>query len=201
MRGFTVATEDYLDLAEESVLRFERFTGLPADLHVVGDGYLGKIEVCRDVFASGRSVFFDADMWFARPVEFPDKPGLWAPAQPFAFEDDMAPFSACEKYGIDPEDWFITSLVIAGEPEAVIWDKAAQMFSFYPEVRAKEEVLVNVAANELGIRPNLLHPSLNYMSKVYETRPQYRPLGDPIAYHAVGVPGWRKFNFLKGVAA
>lgn len=70
MIGVTVVTPKYAALADESIRRFRRFTGLEVLRIEVneGDGFKAKLNLPA-LCPWKRIVFFDADWWLLRPVD------------------------------------------------------------------------------------------------------------------------------------
>jgi hypothetical protein len=109
MIGVTVSTPKYAALSKEAVARWKRFTGLDVLVIECADREAFMAKMKLDLLAPReKCVFFDADWWAIRPLDFGGWHGdAWlAVHDPGVFHPRAFCRPDCDTMGLDPGQYF-----------------------------------------------------------------------------------------------
>ena len=206
--GVTIISSSYKKVGEEAVRRFKKHTGLLVKIVRCYDldGFQQKLELDRIV---GRrpAVFFDADLWFVRPVALGGH-GFHAAHDPAVFDARSWPAKDCVEFGMDPLQYFNTGLMVLDfrlqEHRALFQNarKLAGKQSLIKRMADKtDQGWINMAAQQMGLQWGRLPASFNfYMAAAIWGCVLSIPR---VIYgiHAAGVPAKHKHGVLRAQAA
>lgn len=203
MEAVTLISPGYEDVGLEAVKRFTKFArcnGQPLRVTVLhepvsGPGVYGrKLEM--DGFRGKSVVFFDADYWLLRPVDF----------APFAQSNDFIgvrdhgtqlngcfPREDCAKFGIPPEQYINTGFFIFNPGiHHEVWPLARSLMAAGGMADHGEQSYLNLALQKLDIPRMLLPVKYNFWKFLADWGgfPFY-PRG-VIGLHGAGIPAHLK---------
>lgn len=194
MRGVTLASREFLPLATEAAERFTRYTRLPCDIRLITHrgGYLDKFRIGVEI--KGPALFFDADLWFRRPVPDPERlfcAGFAGVPDPGAFNGECFVAEDCAKFDLDPARYINTGL-FSWHPDYldVFWAAMLRARTMEDVGDFGEQTFLNAAIQATETPLRLLPHSYNY-APWCAARGYQEPLENPHAVHAMGWEGPR----------
>ncbi len=195
--GVTISTEAWLVLAKEALRRWEKFTGLPGKIIVVGesDFHMAKMSLREPCWC------FDADLWLVRQVTLPPLRDDCLYATPVCpAPDDMERIRTwAAEDRIDVNCYFATGLYgsdwSAGKAMSAL--TIAREHSRQHQIYERDERQINVGAQRAGMVVGMLPSTLNWHPHCGESGYGYAPEGGPIGIHAGGIPELEKLHFLR----
>ncbi len=212
MIGITVSTPKYATLSKEAVARWKRFTGLDALIIDVADreAFLAKMKL--DLLAPREMcVFFDADWWALRPLDFSGWAGdAWlAVPDPGVFHPKAFCRPDCERLGLDAGRYFNSGFFAWNNADAAM-RRVFQMARQHEHDAFRgegddvldfgEQSRLNLGVQRAGIPLSLLPFGMNYMRHMVQGRVfPYTPALIH-AVHAAGVPLREKMAHLRAGA-
>ncbi len=210
--GVTVSTPKYAELCGEAVARVERYLKIPVQVIECADEDAFKTKLKLDVLCpSTRCMFFDADWWAIREMDFSGWDGsAWmAVHDPGVFHPRAFPVHDCPVLGLAAELYFNSGLFL--------WDnrRKEHRYVFRTARNLEHDIfagkreglhdwgdqsLLNAGVQHNGVTLNLLPFSFNYMRYMLQGRSFLHTPAEVHAVHAAGFPVLEKMGHLRTAA-
>lgn len=202
MIGFTLANDEYIELAQEAGENFTRYTGLPYFLLRVKDKkpHLNKLRL-HDYLPQGQTgVFFDSDLFFVRDCDLShlnEKKEFIAVSDPVCTNSEECIFvKDCRLHNINRQLFFNSGFYIwnSNHNEAI-----KKSFEYSQTLKVSdwgEQSVLNLAIQRSGCDINLIDYRYNsmYCFEHYKKDDEL----DSFAIHAAGLGGAQnKLNWLR----
>jgi hypothetical protein len=211
MEAVTVISPGYEDVGLEAVKRFNKFArcnGQPLRVTILSEPVSGPGVYARkldmDGFRSKSVVFFDADYWLLRPVDF----GAFENTQEFIGVRDHGtqlqgcfPREDCANFGLPPESYINTGFFIFHPGlHHEVWPLARELMAKGGMADHGEQSYLNLALHKLNIPRTTLPVKYNFWKFLADWGglPFY-PRGI-IGLHGAGIPANLKVKQLTAQA-
>lgn len=209
MKGVTIFTPEYRELAKEACRRWERFTGLPARaIERKRDGFLWKLRL--DELEDGPCCFFDADWWLLREWK-PEASGvLWqAVHDAMVWSDHTFAGADSERFHLERTRYFNSGLFICDLSRREHRKVFAMARETWQEnkrsrlVRAMDwtdQFHLNHAVQRLHTPLSLLPTALNYFHFALQEGGLPHAPREVTGLHGAGIPLKDKLGMLRAQA-
>lgn len=210
--GVTVSTPGYAELSREAVARARRHLGIPVQVIECEDHAAFKTKLQLDLLCPRtRCVFFDADWWAVREMDFSRWDGrAWmAVHDPGVFHPQAFPGHDCEVLGLDAGSYFNSGFFLwdnGRREHRAVFARARQLArEIHAGKRAMlhdwgDQSLLNAGVQGGGVGVNLLPFGYNYMRFMVQGRSFPWTPAEVHAVHAAGFKGAEKLRHLQCAA-
>ena len=210
--GVTVSTPKYAALAKEAVRRVEHFIRIPTQVIEAedADGFATKLALDR-LCPSTRILFFDADWWALRPMDFSGYNGAaWmAVHDPGVFHPKAFPVHDCPLLSLAPELYFNSGFFLFDNSRAAhrkVFTTARQIeHDIFAGKQAPvhdfgDQSFLNAGVQRNKVPLELLPFSYNYMRFMVQGRSVLFTPALVHAVHAAGFKATQKARHLRSAA-
>ena len=206
--GVTIASPGYFDLANEAAARFRQFSGLDALIITTDRKDSYDMKYALPLLGTRTLVFFDADLWFIRPIDltrFANLNGI-AAVQDVTRHSFNGTFCLQDAVSLDmPPDRYVNTGFMVINPRVQAVKAAFNLASVLMAQRRAGEIktldvteqsLLNAAFYRSSVDMHFLPDEWNFWPHAWKHKFYDRIPMEPYCIHAAGVPLAQKSEFL-----
>lgn len=207
--GVTIASPGYFELANEAAARFRKYSGLDALVITTNRNDSYDMKYILPLLGTRTLIFFDADLWYIRPVSFDRFANLngIAAVQDATRHSFHGTFCLQDAISLDvPPDRYVNTGFMVINPRLPAVAEAFRLASSLMAQRRAGEIktldvteqsLLNAAFYRSGVDMHFLPDEWNFWPMAWKHKFYDRLPLEPYCIHAAGVPLAEKAAFLE----